>query len=94
MSFLSGNLVSGPSRGLDRVLRISIQVLYRGFWPSGLGPRNYQLGNNCHTDRNSQIKKFFNLLGPPPFYKAHDKKRAVTGIIFQALPGQTDRQIL
>jgi hypothetical protein len=30
--FLSGNLVSGPSRGLDRVLRISIQVLYLSFF--------------------------------------------------------------
>jgi hypothetical protein len=48
------------------------------------------LGNNCHKDRNSQIKKFLNLPGPPPFYKAHHKERAVIGRIFQALPTQTD----
>jgi len=28
----------------------------------------------------------------PPFYKAHHRERAVTGRIFQALPGRTDRQ--
>jgi hypothetical protein len=28
-----------------------------------------QLGNNCHRYRNSQIKKFLNLPGPPPSTK-------------------------
>ncbi len=28
-----------------------------------------QLNNNCHRDRNSQIKKFLNLPGPPPSTK-------------------------
>jgi hypothetical protein len=106
--FFFEDLVSGPQRRVF-FLGTSFQVrleVWTGYWESRFrsfiedsshldsGPRRCQLGNNCHTDRNSQIKKFLNLPDTPPFYKAHDRERAVTRIIFQALSGQTDRQTL
>jgi hypothetical protein len=40
---------------------------------------------------NSQIKKFLNLPGPPPFYRAHHRERVVTGTIFKSRNSSTYR---
>ncbi len=104
-SFLYEYLVSNPQRRvffLGTSFQVHLEVRTR-YWESRFrsfiedsshlssGPRSCQLDNNCHRNRNFSNQEIPQFTRPPPFYKAHDRERAMTEIIFQALPGQTDR---
>ncbi len=103
--FLSEDLVSGPQRRVF-FLGTSFQVrleVWIGYWESrfrsfiedsghlGSSPRNYQLGNNCHTDRNSQIKKFLNLPARPPLLQSTRQGMGSDWNNFPGIAG-TDKQ--
>jgi hypothetical protein len=72
------NLDSGP---LSRILATSVQVLEAVSWVITVTQIEIPKSRNSST-----------YPAPPPFYKAHDRERAMTGIIFQALPKQTNKQ--